>query len=156
LEFSSSLELAYGEIHNQAPGVHVLVLTTYDSDSFILKAIEAGATGYLLKDAPRDELFRAIHAAAQGKPALAPSVAARLMENVRSPEGEALSNRELEVLALVAKGSSNKEIAHRLHISQATVKTHLIHIYGKLGVDDRTAAVTVALERNLIHLDELS
>jgi ATP/maltotriose-dependent transcriptional regulator MalT len=83
-------------------------------------------------------------------------VAARLMENVRSPEGEALSNRELEVLASVAKGSSNKEIAHRLHISQATVKTHLIHIYGKLGVDDRTAAVTVALERNLIHLDELS
>lgn len=148
--------MATSEILEWMPGVHVLVLTTYDSDSFILKAIEAGATGYLLKDASREELFRAVRATAQGKPALAPVVASRLMENLRAPEGTALSSRELEVVELLAKGGSNKEIAQHLHISQATVKTHLIHIYSKLGVDSRTAAVTAALERNLIRLDEIS
>lgn len=133
---------------------HVLVLTTYDSDADILRAIEAGATGYLLKDAPRDDLFRAIEAAARGETVLAPTVAARLIGRMRAPAEEALSAREVEVLRLVARGASNQEIARGLHISQATVKSHLIHIFGKLGVNDRTAAVTMALERGIFHLDD--
>jgi DNA-binding NarL/FixJ family response regulator len=132
---------------------HVLVLTTYDSDADILRAIEAGATGYLLKDAPRDDLFRAIEAAARGETVLAPTVAARLIGRMRAPAEEVLSAREVEVLRLVARGASNQEIARALHVSQATVKSHLIHIFGKLGVNDRTAAVTVALERGIFHLD---
>ncbi len=108
--------------------------------------------GYLLKDSPREELFRAIRGAAAGESVLAPAVAARLMNRMRGPAEEALSGREIEVLQLVAKGKSNKEIGKALHISIATVKTHLIHIYAKLGVDDRTAAVTVALERRIISL----
>jgi DNA-binding NarL/FixJ family response regulator len=134
------------------PEVHVLVLTTYDTDADILPAIEAGATGYLLKDAPRDELFRAIRAAARGEAVLAPGVAARLMDRMRAPAEEALSAREIEVLSLVAQGESNKGIARQLHISEATVKTHLVHIYGKLGVADRTAAVTTALQRGILRL----
>ena len=134
------------------PGVHVLVLTTYDSDADILPAIETGATGYLLKDTPREELFEAIRAAAQGRPLLAPAVAARLMERMRGPAEETLSSREIEVLALVAKGANNREVAGQLFISEATVKTHLLHIYSKLGVADRTAAVTTALERGILRL----
>ena len=134
------------------PEVHVLVLTTYDTDADILPAIEAGATGYLLKDAPRDELFRAIRAAARGEAVLAPGVAARLMDRMRAPAEEALSAREIEVLSLVAQGESNKGIARQLHISEATVKTHLVHIYDKLGVADRTAAVTTALQRGILRL----
>ena len=137
----------------QRPSAHILVLTTYDSDADILRAIEAGATGYLLKDIPREELFRAIRAAARGDSVLAPTVAARLMTQMRAPAEENLSAREIEVLHLVAKGASNKEIGQALHISTATVKTHLIHIYGKLGVDDRTAAVTTALEKGIITLE---
>jgi DNA-binding NarL/FixJ family response regulator len=140
------------EIKNHQPRIQVLVLTTYDSDADILPAIEAGATGYLLKDTSRDELYRAIRAAARGEPVLAPSVASRLMGRMRSPAEEKLSSRELEVLGLVAEGASNSDIAGRLHISQATVKSHLIHIFDKLGVSDRTAAVTVALQRGLIRL----
>jgi DNA-binding NarL/FixJ family response regulator len=136
----------------QQPSSRILVLTTYDSDADILPAIEAGATGYLLKDAPREELFRAIRAAARGDSTLAPTVAARLMTKMRAPAEEKLSAREIEVLQLVATGASNKEIGKSLHISTATVKTHLIHIYGKLGVDDRTAAVTTALEKGIITL----
>ena len=139
-------------IKAQQPSSRIIVLTTYDSDADILRAIEAGATGYLLKDAPREELFRAIRAAARGESALAPAVAARLMTRMRAPAEENLSAREIEVLQLVAKGASNKEIGKSLHISTATVKTHLIHIYGKLGVDDRTAAVTTALEKGIITL----
>jgi DNA-binding NarL/FixJ family response regulator len=131
---------------------NILVLTTYDSDADILRAIEAGATGYLLKDAPREELFRAIRAAAAGNSVLAPSVAARLMSRMGAPADDNLSAREIEVLELVARGNSNKEIGKALHISTATVKTHLIHIYSKLGVADRTAAVTTALEKGIITL----
>jgi DNA-binding NarL/FixJ family response regulator len=133
----------------------VLVLTTYDSDNQILRAIEAGAAGYLLKDTPRETLFAAVRSAVAGGSPLAPSVAARLMHRlVPGPTagGEALSGRELEVVALVAQGASNKEIAHALHISQATIKTHLSHIFDKLGVTDRTSAVTRAIERGLIEL----
>jgi len=131
---------------------HILVLTTYDADADILRAIEAGATGYLLKDTPREELFRAIRATAAGESVLAPTVTARLMTRMRAPAEENLSAREIEVLGLVAKGKSNKEVGKALHISTATVKTHLIHIYNKLGVDDRTAAVTTAIEKKIITL----
>lgn len=131
----------------------ILVLTTYDSDADILPAIEAGATGYLLKDSSREELYGAIRATARGDTVLAPSVAARLVGQMRAPAEERLSSRELEVLQLVAEGASNKDIASRLHISQATVKSHLIHIFGKLGVSDRTAAVTVALQRGIMRLE---
>ena len=133
----------------------VLVLTTFDSDAQILHAIEAGATGYLLKDTPRETLFAAVRSAVAGGSPLAPSVAARLMRRLApgpGAEGEALSGRELEVVALVAQGASNKEIAHALHISEATIKTHLAHIFEKLDVTDRTSAVTRAIERGLIEL----
>ena len=113
-------------IKAQQPSSRIIVLTTYDSDADILRAIEAGATGYLLKDAPREELFRAIRAAARGDSVLAPAVAARLITRMRAPAEENLSAREIEVLQLVAKGASNKEIGKSLHISTATVKTHLI------------------------------
>jgi DNA-binding NarL/FixJ family response regulator len=126
----------------------VLVLTTFDTDSDVLPAIEAGATGYLLKDATPEELVRAVRAAARGESALSPSVATRLIGQVRAP-AEPLSPRELEVLALIARGTTNREAAKRLFISEATVKTHLLHVYAKLGVNDRAAAVAVAFERGL-------
>ena len=144
---------AVREIKARCPGVHVLILTTYDSDADILPAIEAGATGYLLKDTSREELYRAIRAAAKGEPVLAPAVAARLIGRMRAPAEEKLSSRELEVLGWVAEGASNGDIADHLHISQATVKSHLIHIFGKLGVSDRTAAVTTALQRGILNLE---
>ena len=140
-------------ILEKRPSAHILVLTTYDSDADIVRAIEAGATGYLLKDAPREELFRSIRAAARGESALSPAVASRLMSRMRAPAEEKLSTREIEVLQLVARGASNKEIGKQLHISTATVKTHLIHIFDKLGVNDRTSAVTVALEKRILTLD---
>jgi DNA-binding NarL/FixJ family response regulator len=144
---------ATAHILAQHPKTAVLVLTTYESNADILRAIEAGATGYLLKDTPRDELFAAIRTVAQGKAVLAPAVAMRLLRQRHMPAEEALSVRELEVLTQVARGASNKEIARTLHLSEATVKTHLIHLFGKLGVGDRTAAVTVALERGLLRLE---
>ena len=128
----------------------VLVLTTYDSDSDVVPAIEAGATGYLLKDLPRQELFRAVRAAAQGESVLASSVATRLMSQLRGPGPETLSDRELEVLSLIAQGETNRGAAARLFISEATVKTHLLHIYAKLNVNDRAAAVATAFERGLL------
>lgn len=128
----------------------VLVLTTYDTDSDVLPAIEAGATGYLLKDARKAELFRAVEAAAQGQAVLAPAVAARLMGQLRQPAPEALSQREVEVLELVARGSNNREAAEQLFISEATVKTHLLHVYAKLGVNDRAAAVATAFARGYL------
>jgi DNA-binding NarL/FixJ family response regulator len=128
----------------------VLVLTTYDSDSDVVPAIEAGATGYLLKDSPREELFRAVRAAHRGESVLAPSVATRLMSQLRASPQDALSERELEVLALIAQGLTNREAAARLFISEATVKTHLVHIYAKLDVNDRAAAVATAFERGLL------
>ena len=128
----------------------VLVLTTFDTDTDVVPAIEAGATGYLLKDAPRSELLRAVRAAARGEAVLSPSVATRLLGQVRAPAREPLSNRELDVLALVARGTSNRDTATRLFISEATVKTHLLHIYAKLGVNDRAAAVATGFERGLL------
>ena len=145
---------AISKIKEQHPDVQILVLTTYDSDSDVLPAIEAGAIGYLLKDTPREELYGAIRAAAQGKPLLTSSIAARLMERMRGPAVEALSSREIDVLKLVAKGAGNKEIADQLYITEATVKSHLIRIYGKLGVADRTAAVTKALEQGILRLGQ--
>jgi DNA-binding NarL/FixJ family response regulator len=135
------------------PQTQVLVLTTYDTDADILRAVQAGATGYLLKDTPRQTLHRAIHAAARGETVLAPTVATRLLGQVRAPAQEALSVREIEVLACVARGASNKETARQLHISESTVKSHLIHIFGKLGVSDRTEAVTTALQRGILRLE---
>jgi DNA-binding NarL/FixJ family response regulator len=147
---------ATAQIRERYPSVHVLVLTTYDTDADILKAIEAGATGYLLKDATREELFRAVRTAAAGASVLAPAVASRLMGRMRAPGQEALTARELEILALVARGGSNKEIGSALFISEATVKTHLLHIFGKLGVQHRTQAVTVALDRGMLRLEPSS
>ncbi|HJP73878.1 MAG TPA: response regulator transcription factor [Pseudonocardiaceae bacterium] len=128
----------------------VLVLTTYDTDNYVLPAIEAGATGYLLKDAPRAELLRAVQAAAAGQSVLSPSVATRLVTRVRTPGEDPLSQRELEVLELVAAGTTNREAARKLFISEATVKTHLLNIYTKLGVSDRAAAVAEAFNRGLL------
>jgi DNA-binding NarL/FixJ family response regulator len=130
--------------------IHVLVLTTYDSDADVRPAIEAGATGYLLKDAPRDELLRAVRAAARGESVLSPAVASRLMAHVRAPVEDPLSDRELEVLTLVARGATNRETAAQLFISEATVKTHLLHIYSKLNVSDRAAAVAEGFNRGLL------
>ena len=139
-------------IHEQANPPHILVLTTYDTDADIVQAIQAGATGYLLKDTPREDFFAAVRQVAQGKSVLTPVVASRLMARMRAPAEEQLSGREFEVLTLVSQGHSNKDIAKQLHISTATVKTHLIHIYGKLGVSDRTAALTTALEKGILRL----
>lgn len=130
----------------------VLVLTTYDTDAEILHAIEAGATGYILKDAPPDEIARAIRATAQGQSWLSPAVASRLMHQVRAPASSILSAREREVIQHVARGKNNKEIAATLFVSEATIKSHLIHIFRKLDVTDRTSAVTAALERGYIDL----
>jgi DNA-binding NarL/FixJ family response regulator len=143
---------ATGQIKATQPQVHILVLTTYDSDADILRAVEAGATGYLLKDTPREQLFQAVRATARGETILAPAVAARLMTRMRAPAQESLSAREIEVLELVAQGNTNRSVGRALHISEATVKTHLIHIYDKLGVSDRTSAVTTALELGIISL----
>jgi DNA-binding NarL/FixJ family response regulator len=144
---------AIAAIKKERPQANILVLTTYDSDADIVRAIEAGATGYLLKDTPRNDLFQAVRAAARGESVLAPAVAARLMTRMRAPAEEKLSAREIEVLQLAARGAGNREIGKSLHISTATVKTHLIHIYDKLGVDNRTAAVTVAREKGIFTLD---
>ncbi|MER8046608.1 response regulator transcription factor [Streptomyces sp. NPDC094032] len=130
-------------------GPRVLVLTTYDTDADILAAVEAGASGYLLKDAPPEELAAAVRTAAAGQSALAPAVAHRLMDRMRTP-AEALTKRELEVLQLVGEGLSNQQISKALFLSQATVKSHLVHIFAKLGVDSRTAAVATATARRLI------
>jgi DNA-binding NarL/FixJ family response regulator len=143
---------AIAMLREQAPEVRVLVLTTFGTDADITRAVEAGATGYLLKDAPREQLFGAIRAAARGESVLSPSVATRVLGRMRAPAEEALSPRELEILGAVARGLSNKDIGRQLYVSEATVKTHLLRVFSKLGVDDRTAAVTVALERGIIRL----
>jgi DNA-binding NarL/FixJ family response regulator len=132
------------------PGTHVLVLTTYDTDVDIVRAVEAGATGYLLKDTPRQVLVEGVRAAASGGTVLAPPVAARLVTHLRGRPTDAPTPRELEVLSGVARGLSNAEIGRELFIGEATVKTHLQRVFAKLGVDDRTRAVTVAIERGLL------
>lgn len=151
---------AMKEIRQAAPDIRFLVLTTYDTDEHIVGALEAGASGYLLKDAPREELFNAIRTVFRGDALLQPRVAARLLQHMTGQtqraavnDGEEdLSPREIEVLQLVARGYANKEIAARLTITEATVKTHLAHIFQKLGVNDRTEAVTTAVQRNIIRL----
>jgi DNA-binding NarL/FixJ family response regulator len=135
------------------PQAHILVLTTYDTDADILPALDAGATGYLLKDAKPDDLFQAIRATARGESALSPAITARLIERLSAHPQKALSSREIEVLELASRGSSNKDIAAKLHITEATVKSHFVHIFAKLGVTDRTAAVTLALETRIIRMD---
>jgi DNA-binding NarL/FixJ family response regulator len=127
----------------------VLVLTTYDTEADILAAVDAGAAGYLLKDAPPDELFRAVRATARGETVLAPAVAARLLRRTASPE-PAVTAREVEILQLLARGLGNREMARELLVSEATVKSHLSHIYTKLGVDTRAGAVAVAIERRIL------
>ncbi|WP_328321684.1 response regulator transcription factor [Kribbella sp. NBC_00382] len=144
---------ATGAIVSGYPATKVLVLTTYDTDTDILHAVEAGAAGYLLKDTPHAELLDGIRAASRGETVLAGPVAARLMSRLRTPATPAAvqpSPRELEVLAAVARGLSNAEIGRELFIGEATVKTHLQRLFTKLDVDDRTRAVTVAIERGLL------
>jgi DNA-binding NarL/FixJ family response regulator len=141
---------AIGRLAGSGSPARVLVLTTYDTDSDVLPAIEAGATGYLLKDARPEELFRAVRAAARGEAVLSPSVATRLLGSVRRPAREPLSAREQEVLELIARGATNREAARALFVSEATVKTHLLHVYAKLGVNDRAAAVAEAFDRGLL------
>ncbi|MCU1597584.1 MAG: response regulator transcription factor [Glaciihabitans sp.] len=131
------------------PSVRVLILTTYESDDSILTAIEAGASGYLLKAAPQEEILAGVRSVASGEVALAPSIAALLVQRLKSP-APTLSPREIEVLTLVAAGQSNPSIAATLFISEATVKTHLLHVFEKLGVSDRTRAVTKAMELGLL------
>jgi DNA-binding NarL/FixJ family response regulator len=135
------------------PGAHVLVLTTYDTDGDILRAVEAGATGYLLKDTPRAALADAVRAAARGETVLTGRVAGKLLSGMRqrdAPTAAVLSPRETEVLRLAAEGRTNAAIGRALHISQTTVKTHLMRVYDKLGVGDRTAAVSRAIRRGLL------
>ena len=141
---------AIQRITAEVPGVRVVVLTTYDSDADILPAVEAGAAGYLLKDTPRAGLVDAIFAAARGETVLAPSVAGRLVTRLRSPQPEALSARETAVLAAASQGLTNAQIGRVLFISEATVKTHLLRAYAKLGVSSRTAAVTKAIEIGML------
>ncbi|NHA70287.1 response regulator [Phycicoccus flavus] len=131
----------------------VLVLTTYDTDADIVRAVEAGARGYLLKDTPTAVLTDAIRRAARGETVLAPPVAARLADRLRAPVGPELTGREVEVLRLVARGLSNAQVGRELFIGEATVKTHLLRAFAKLGVSDRTAAVTAAHRRGLLDLD---
>jgi DNA-binding NarL/FixJ family response regulator len=128
----------------------VLVLTTWDTDTDTLPAIEAGATGYLLKDAPQDDLFNAVRQAAEGRTVLSPAVASRLVTAVRTPAPSPLAARERQVLELVAKGTPNRDIARELFISEATVKTHLSHVFTKLGVTDRAAAVAKGYEQGIL------
>ena len=141
---------ATGRLATDHPAVRVLVLTTYDTDADIVRAVEAGATGYLLKDTPLPQLADAVRAAARGETVLAPPVAARLVSRMRAPAVDAPTARELEVLAGVARGLTNADIGRELFIGEATVKTHLLRVFAKLGVDDRTRAVLVAVERGLL------
>ena len=134
----------------ERPATRVVVLTTYASDGEVLRAIEVGAVGYLLKDVPHDELFRALRAVARGERYLAPAVTERLMSRWQQPARSSLTDRELDVLRCVARGDGNKQIASSLGIAEPTVKAHLVHIFEKLGVENRTAAAKVARERGLI------
>ena len=143
---------AVTKIRERHPDARILVLTTYDTEKDVDRAIEAGAAGYLLKDTAREELYRAVRLVASGEAMLSPSVAKHLMRRMRKPTEDELSEREVEVLELVARGNTNQQVGRALHISTATVKTHLVHIYAKLGVDDRTSAVTTALSRGTITL----
>ncbi|MEP6620843.1 MAG: response regulator transcription factor [bacterium] len=141
---------ATAEILRDRPATRVVVLTTYATDGEVLRAIEAGAVGYLLKDVPHDELFRALRAIARGERYLAPVVTERLMAHWQQPSRAALTDRECEVLRCVARGAANKEIAATLGITEPTVKAHLVHVFEKLRVENRTSAVRAGIERGLI------
>ena len=140
---------ATAQIRLLEPALPVLILTTYDTDADILATVEAGASGYMLKDAPPEQIRQAVLAAAAGQTALAPKIAALLMNRIANP-APALTPREIQLLELLATGLSNRAIAKKTFISEATVKTHLVHIYGKLGVDNRTAAISAATQRRII------
>jgi DNA-binding NarL/FixJ family response regulator len=137
-------------LREQSPGIRILVLTTFDDDADVLPAIEQGATGYLLKDTPRADLRRAVRASARGETVLSPSVAGVLAQRPRTRARRPLSPRELEILTLIARGATNRDIAATLFITEATVKTHLLHLFAKLGVNDRAAAVAAAYETGLL------
>jgi DNA-binding NarL/FixJ family response regulator len=148
---------AMRQIRPTMPGVKFIILTTYSDDDYIFSGIEAGARAYLLKDAPREDLFKAIRTVYRGESLIQPVVASKLLDRFsqlsrRTPSGEELSERELEVLCLMAKGAANKEISAELNIAQSTVKTHITNIFQKLGVSDRTEAVTQALKKGIIRL----
>jgi DNA-binding NarL/FixJ family response regulator len=148
---------AIRQIKAARPSTQIIILSTYSDDEYIFRGIEAGARAYLLKDAPREELFKAIRTVYRGESLIQPVVASKLLDRLtelsrRAPSGEELSERELEVLRLMAKGSANKEISAQLSISQSTVKTHISSIFQKLGVNDRTGAVTEALKKGIISL----
>ncbi len=136
-------------VRGLSPAPEVLVLTTYDTEADVVRSLDAGARGYLLKDVPADELFSAIRRTARGEPVLAARAAATLVRRSTAPEG-AVTDREVDVLELLAQGSSNRDLARALFISEATVKSHLAHLYAKLGVDTRAAAVSAAIERRII------
>lgn len=138
---------AIKRLRNDGLDVPVLVFTTYDTDADIVRAVDAGAIGYLLKDSTPDEIFGAVRGAVAGRSVLSPTVASRLVQQMQRPQ-EALTARESELLSLLAEGMTNRELGKALFISEATVKTHLGHIYAKLGVDTRSAAVSVALRRD--------
>ena len=137
---------AIRQIRDLSRGQAVLVFTTYDSDADIVRAVDSGAMGYLLKDAAPEEIFAAIRGAVQGRSVMSPPVASRLFQQLRNPD-EVLTPREAELLSLLTEGLSNRELGQRLFISEATVKTHLAHIYSKLGVDSRAAAIATAIRR---------
>lgn len=139
-------------IRAKLPKANILVLTTYETDADILPALEAGAIGYLLKDTPPEQLFQAIHNAAKGEMALAPRVAEKVTQRLMSSSKNTLSSREIEVLELASQGNSNSAIAKKLFITEATVKSHFVHIFSKLGVTDRTAAVTEAVKKKIIQI----
>ncbi len=148
---------AMRQIKSIMPEVKFIILTTYSDDEYIFSGIEAGARAYLLKDAPRDDLFKAIRAVYRGESLIQPVVASKLLDRFselsrRTPSGEELSARELEILCLMAKGAANKEISAQLSIAQSTVKTHITNIFQKLGVNDRTEAVTQAIKKGIIRL----
>lgn len=148
---------AIRQIRSVMPDIKFIILTTYSDDDYIFSGIEAGARAYLLKDAPREDLFKAIRSVSRGESLIQPVVASKLLDRFsqlsrRTPSGDELSERELEVLCLMAKGAANKEISAELSIAQSTVKTHITNIFQKLGVNDRTEAVTRALKKGLIRL----
>jgi DNA-binding NarL/FixJ family response regulator len=148
---------AMRQIKSAMPDVKFIILTTYSDDEYIFSGIEAGARAYLLKDAPREDLFKAIRAVYRGESLIQPVVASKLLDRFSelsrgTPSGEGLSERELEILQLMAKGAANKEISAQLSIAQSTVKTHIANIFQKLGVNDRTEAVTHALKKGIIRL----
>jgi DNA-binding NarL/FixJ family response regulator len=137
---------AIKQIRELNTGQAILVFTTYDSDADIVRAVDSGAMGYLLKDAAPEEIFAALRGAVQGRSVMSPPVASRLFQQLRNPD-EVLTPREAELLSLLTEGLSNRELGRRLFISEATVKTHLAHIYAKLGVDTRAAAIATAIRR---------